>query len=135
MAQEHLLQNLGYWIYFYDKGGKKSKGSYFNDFKYGLWTFWYTNGNKQSEGYYKKDMKNSLWINWYANKEKREVGHYINNKEDGEWVYMSENGEKILDGFFSKGWGSYIMACTAPDPTASFPIHLERKRPSPDATK
>ena len=66
-------------MYFYDTGGKKSQGNYFNDFKYGLWTFWCRNGNKQSQGYFKKDMKNSLWENWYANKIKRKISHYINN--------------------------------------------------------
>ena len=48
-------------MYFYDKGGKKSRRNYFNDFKYGLWTFWYMNGNKQSEGYYEKDIKKILY--------------------------------------------------------------------------
>lgn len=93
----------GDWIYYYNTGEIKSKGSYNNNRKDGKWVYYYQSGKKEQEGSYIKGKLDKTWVWFFENGQIEREENYDNGKENGDFIEYNENGDIILKGQYVDG--------------------------------
>lgn len=83
----------GYFVYYYENGGKSAEGKYVNNWAEGPWIYWYENGRKKSEGECKENQEVGTWIYWNEDGTKKCEGTYSNGYKLGTWTYWRPDGK------------------------------------------
>jgi len=81
----------GVWIYWYDNGQVRERGSYRRGRREGLWTQWYPNGQRRAEGLRVFDealgaaLREGPWTFWWPEGQLRARGEFAAGLQVGEW--------------------------------------------------
>jgi antitoxin component YwqK of YwqJK toxin-antitoxin module len=94
---------LGNWIFYYENGSIKSKGTYSDNRRVGQWLYYYQNGSIEQKGSFNRGLPNNLWTWYYENgRIKREENYYL-GLENGECYEYDEEGLIIVQGKYNEG--------------------------------
>ncbi len=88
----------GVWVYWYDNGQVRERGSYDRGRREGFWTQWYPNGQKRAEGLRVFDqdsgaaLRTGPWTFWWPEGQLRARGEFAAGARDGEWRLWHPEG-------------------------------------------
>ena len=104
---------VGDWLFYYENGEIKAKGSYVKDKQNDLWYYYYSDGKNQQKGKYEMDKPVGEWLWWHHNGEIHRQERFKKGKEEGEIIEFDSLGTIITKGLYLNGrkegaWYYYI---------------------------
>ena len=87
-------QHIGYWVYYFRNGAKKSEGNFENGNRTGEWKFYYGNGSPSAIEHNLNGQLEGEQTDYLLNGSPSAVKHYKNGKLEGEQALYYSNGVK-----------------------------------------